>query len=139
MALDDGVLQLLAAVVDQNAQSAADHEDVVRGEDVQDQHDDDGQSQDNIEDEVLRASQLIVLLFAIRIIVLADILYGSIAQLGNALLLLQAPEDGSADSQNQTDDLHRKDLTPQVIGLNAQNAGGTHGGAAPGQQVHDTH
>ena len=76
MALDDGVLQLLAAVVDQNAQSAANHEDIVRGEDIHDQDDDDGQGQDHIEEEVLRASQLIVLLFAIRIIVLAGILYG---------------------------------------------------------------
>ena len=119
MALDDGVLQLLAAVVDQNAQSAANHEDIVRGEDIHDQDDDDGQGQDHIEDKVLRASQLIVLLFAIRIIVLAGILYGSIAQLGNALLLLEAPEDGSADGKDQADDLHRNDLTPQVIGLNA--------------------
>ena len=139
MALDDGVLQLLAAVVDQNAQSAANHEDIVRGEDIHNQDDDDGQGQDHIEEEVLRASQLIVLLFAIRIIVLAGILYGSIAQLGNALLLLEAPEDGSADGKDQADDLHRNDLTPQVIGLNAQNTGGTHGRAAPGQQVHDTH
>ena len=79
MALDDGVLQLLAAVVDQNAQSAANHEDIVRGEDIHDQDDDDGQGQDHIEEEVLRASQLLVLLTAVGVVVLIGILNRSVA------------------------------------------------------------
>ena len=74
MALDDGVVQLLATVVDQNAQSAADHKDVVRGEDVQNQHDDDGQSQDDVEDEVLGTSQSLVLLAVVGVVVLAGVL-----------------------------------------------------------------
>ena len=140
MALDDGVVQLLAAVVDQNAQSAADHEDVVRGEDVHDQHDDDGQSQDDVEDEVLGTSQSLVLLALVGVVVLAGVLSNDgIAELCDALLLLQAPEDGGADSQHQTDDLHGHELEPQVVGLHLDDACGAHGGAAPGHQVHDAH
>ena len=103
VALDDGVVQLLAAVVDQNAQSAADHEDVVRGEDVQNQHDDDGQSQDDVEDEVLGTSQSLILLAVVGVVVLAGVLSSDgIAELCDALLLLQAPEDGGADSTRPT-------------------------------------
>ena len=140
VALDDGVVQLLATVVDQNAQSAADHKDVVRGEDVQDQHDDDGQSQDDVEDEVLGTSQSLVLLAVVGVVVLAGVLSNDgIAELCDALLLLQAPEDGGADSQHQADDLHGHELEPQVVGLHLDDACGAHGGAAPGHQVHDAH
>lgn len=133
VALDDGVVQLLAAVVDQNAQSAADHEDVVRGEDVQNQHDDDGQSQDDVEDEVLGTSQSLVLLAVVGVVVLAGVLSNDgIAELCDALLLLQAPEDGGADSQHQADDLHGHELEPQVVGLHLDDACSAHGGAAQG-------
>ena len=138
--LDDLILHLGAGVVDKQSDDAADHKGAVGGDLDKHQGQNDHQGQDQVDPEELGTGQLVFLLLAdAGIVAVAVVNNQSAVDTGAPALFNVAPDKSGHKSDDDTNRLHGHQLDPQVIGLNAQHGGGAHGGAAPGQQVHNAH
>ena len=105
-------------------------------------HGDDGDGQQDVEQEELRAGQLVLdrgLLGGLLQLHGALGLGELAVQAGAAALLLPAGESRVDQSQHDAEDLDGQDGLPELTGLNAENGGRAHGGAGPGHEVQNAH
>ena len=144
MEVDDLLVHLGGeAVVHEESDGAADHEGEVGGQIkavAPDQQEDDADGQDHVEEEQLGTGQFILRLLSNFFQLHVAFNLGQFAvEAGAALLFLETGEHGVGQSKDDTENLDRQDGLPEAAGLNAEDGGGTHGGAGPGHQVQHAH
>ena len=140
MGVQNLLLELDVRVVHEDGDADTEHEGHIAREHIPNQHGNDRNRENHVKEEELRASQfaelsLLACLDLDRFLGLREFAVQTCA----ARLLLNTGENRVCQCEDNTEDLNRQQLIPELTCLHAEHRSRTHRGTCPGHQVQNTH